>query len=199
MQNIDFYERKNIRGSTPFPYALPNAPEPDYFAMGAVPGAVDADKHRKRTMRLVFIIAALCIFSFTGGIVMGIKFAGGTKHEIVDPRTYNAMSDIGKRVTTIVASKAPATEAPARQVSLYPKAEYPYAVRIDRTFDRTKAEEVASFLSQKGHTVVLTHQDEKYRVYAGPYKSESEAAASLKKIAEYSNYSLANNARIIKR
>lgn len=199
MQNIDFYERKNIRGGTSFPYAIPAGPEPDYYAMGPAPASTDKDKHHKRSMRLMFIMAALCIFSFTAGIVMGIKFASGNQREIVDRQTYNAMSDMGKRVTGMVAKKSPAADTAPRTAALYPKAEYPYAVRIDRTFDRSKAEEVATFLSQKGHTVVLTHQDEKYRVYVGPYKTEAEATASLKKIGEYSNYSLANNARIIKR
>ena len=83
MQNIDFYERKNIRVMPP---QFTDTYDPEYLPRVAQSTPREMERVRRRASRTFFLISALCIISFTAGIVIGIKFTGGTQREIVDPR-----------------------------------------------------------------------------------------------------------------
>src|SRR5208337_3829025 len=98
MQNIDFYERKNSRAATPHLDDF----SPEYFPRLAQKATREADRIRKKASRTFFLISSLCIISFTIGIVIGIKFAGGAPREIMDKNTFAAMTDMGKKISTIV-------------------------------------------------------------------------------------------------
>ncbi len=192
MQNIDFYEKRNTRVMPPQFTEF----DPEYFPRVAQATPRETERIRKRASRIFFIIAALCIISFTTGIVVGIKFAGGTRHEIVDTKTFNAVADIGKKIP-FVGATGKAEQAPQEKV--FPRESYPYVLGVNGDYDIAMAREMAGFLSQRGHTVILSKNNGRFRIYVGPFRKNADAREALKKISGYSKYSLAENTRIIKR
>ncbi|HOO70389.1 MAG TPA: hypothetical protein PK926_01420 [Spirochaetota bacterium] len=144
---------------------------------------------------MIFFIGALCIISFTTGIVVGLKFAGGTEREIVDDKTYNAVRDIGTRVSGLLNDKKTQTA----DASAYPTSEYPYVIRVEEKLTEEHAKSIATYLSNKGHTVILTQNSNKIDLYTGPYKNISQAKKSLKIIALYPSYSNTNKLKIMQR
>ncbi len=193
MQNIDFYERKNIRTVPPH---FADDFDPEYFPRVAQNTPREAERIRKKASRTFFFITALCIISFTAGIVIGIKFTGGAQREIVDKKTFNAVADIGRNFS-LLANEAPSV--PAQQDNLFPKTSYPYVIRVTSEHDRDMSKKIAGFLSRRGHTVILSRNKSLYRIYVGPYRSGEDAKEALKKISGYKKYSLAENTLIIKR
>jgi hypothetical protein len=193
MQNIDFYERKNIRVMPP---QFADTYDPEYLPRVAQHTPREMERVRKKASRVFFLISALCIISFTAGIVIGIKFTGGTQREIVDKKTFNAVASIGKNLPFLGQEKQPAAEP---RENMFPKSAYPYVIKMNRDCDYAESQKIASFLSHRGHTVILAKADGKYRIYIGPYKTADAATESLKKISTYTKYSLAENTRIIKR
>ncbi|HNW27422.1 MAG TPA: SPOR domain-containing protein [Spirochaetota bacterium] len=193
MQNIDFYERKNIRIAPP---QFTDTYDPEYLPRMAQNTPREMERVKKKASRIFFLITSLCIMSFTAGIVIGIKFAGGTQRELVDRKTYNAVADIGKSFTLPGRDK-PSESLP--QEKLFPKNTYPFVIRVTSEHDHNTAQKIAGFLSHRGHTVILSKNNNRYRIYIGPYRSNDAAAEALKKIASYQKYSLAENTRIIKR
>ena len=192
MQNIDFYERRNTRPATPHLDDFSS----EYFPRPAQKATREADRIRKKASRTFFLISSLCIISFTIGIIIGIKFAGGASREIMDKNTFTAMTDIGKKISTIVSES---TAEKARKENPFPKKSYPYVVKLSSDYDEPTSRKIADFLSHKGHTVILTRYDQKYRIYIGPYTSADDAGTAVKKISSYQKYSLAEKMQIIKR
>jgi hypothetical protein len=192
MQNIDFYERKNLRAAQPYVDDF----DPEYFSRLADNMPREADRKRKKASRTFFLITSLCIISFTAGIVIGIKFAGGSQREIVDKKTFNAVTDIGKKFSNIMTEKSAVSTPRENQ---FPKKNYPYVLKIRSDYDYATSRKIADYLSRKGHTVILTKYDSSYRIYIGPYTNTADAATALKKISGYQKYSLAENLHIIKR
>jgi hypothetical protein len=193
MQNIDYYERKNIRTIPP---QFEESYDAEYFPRIAQNTPREVERVRKKASRLFFLITALCIISFTAGIIIGIKFTGGAQRQIVDKKTFNAVTDISKKFSSF------ATEKPAQQETgenIFPKNNYPYVIRVSEEYDYAMSQKIAGFLSRRGHTVILSKNDAKYRVYIGPYRNGTDAEEALKKISGYKKYSLAENTRIIKR
>jgi hypothetical protein len=193
MQNIDFYERKNIRVMPP---QFTDTYDPEYLPRVAQNTPREMERVRKKASRAFFLISALCIISFTAGIVIGIKFTGGTQREIVDKKTFNAVASIGKSIPFLNQEKQPAAGSRA---DMFPKTAYPFVIRINQEYDNAESQKIAGFLSHRGHTVILAKNNGKFRIYVGPYKTEEVAGESLKKISSYNKYSLAENTRIIKR
>jgi hypothetical protein len=192
MQNIDFYERKNIRVVHPQPYAL----DPEYYPRMAHNSHREIERIRKKATRAFFLISSLCILSFTIGIIIGIKFSGGAQREIVDTKTFNAMTEIGNKFSNLINEKT--VKSPEKE-NPFPKKSYPFVIKIRSQYDNASSQKIAAFLSRKGHTVILTKFNDKFRIYIGPYKNAGDAEAALKKISTYKKYSLAENTRIIKR
>jgi hypothetical protein len=193
MQNIDYYERKNIRT---MPLQFEENYDAEYFPRIAQNTPREVERVKKKASRLFFLITALCIISFTAGIVIGIKFAGGSQRQIVDKKTFNAVTDISKKFTAL------ATEKPTQQETgdnIFPKNNYPYVIKISEEYDYAMSQKIAGFLSHRGHTVILSKNEMKYRIYIGPYRNGTDAEEALKKISSYKKYSLAENTRIIKR
>ncbi|MBN1495274.1 MAG: SPOR domain-containing protein [Spirochaetes bacterium] len=193
MQNIDFYDRKNIRTVQPH---YNNDFDPEYFHRVAQNTPREVERIRKKASRTFFFVTALCIISFTAGIMTGIKFTGGAEREIVDKKTYNAMADIGRNFS-LFAEEASAGKSP--KDSLFPKKNYPYVIRMNNEYDQEQSRKIAAFLSRRGHTVILSKNKSLYRIYVGPYRTGDDARDALKKISGYNKYSLAENTRIIKR
>ncbi len=192
MQNIDFYERKNIRASAPrfADYG------PEYLPRMAQNTPREIERVRKKASRTFFLISSLCIISFTAGIVIGIKFTGGPGKEIMDRNTFTAVTDFGKKFSGWL------TENPARAAQKenpFPKQNYPYVIKVNDEYDYADSQNIAGFLSKKGHTVILTKYNDKFKIYIGPYRNSSDARDALKKISSLQKYSLAEKVRVIKR
>jgi len=192
MQNIDFYERRNNRVTKPYN----NDFDPEYFPRLAQNKPREIDRIRKKASRAFFLISSLCIVSFTVGIIIGIKFAGGAQREIVDKKTFTAVTDIGKKISNIILENPADT---ASRENPFPKKNYPYVIKLRSDYDSSTSRKIADFLSHKGHTVILTRYDNSYRIYIGPYKNSGDAESAVKKISGYQKYSLAEILQIIKR
>jgi hypothetical protein len=192
MQNIDFYERKNIRLVSP----KSNALDPEYYSRMAHSTHREVERVRKKATRAFFLISSLCIISFTIGIIIGIKFSGGTQHQIVDTKTFNAMTEIGNKFSNLVNEKKVQS---SEKENPFPKESYPFVIKIRSEYDNAASQKIAAYLSRRGHTVILTKNNDKFRIYVGPFKTAEDAEAALKKISTYRKYSLAENTRIIKR
>lgn len=191
MQNIDFYDGSNTR-TLPTQY---NIHDPEYFSVLSSHHSKEFEKNKKNASRLIFFIASLCIISFTTGIIIGIKFAGGANKEIVDERTFNAFTGIGNRVSSLIKEN---TASDTSKTTRFPKNLYPYAIKIGNSFNNTESKKIASLLTRSGHTVILSKIDSGYKIYTGPYKSIDFARESVEKISTINSY-LLENVKIIKR
>lgn len=200
MQNMDFYSRNNARSH---PYHL-DTTDPEYFARMSDMKHRENERIRKKATGLMSFIIALCIISFTAGLVIGIKFAKGPQNEIVDETTKKAMSNTIRKVARLMNENAAAevrdserSGKPASEV--FPRDEYPFVIPIGKELTKEKSQEVAAFLSSNGHTVILSKSGNGYRLFSGPFKTREDAEKSLKKITGYSNKAWFQNAQIVKR
>ncbi len=193
MQNIDFYERKNIRIVPP---QFNDSYDPEFLPRMAQNTPREMERVRKKASRIFFLITSLCIISFTAGIIIGIKFSGGTQRDIMDKKTYNAVADIGRSFSLFNTEK---TAGSLPRENHFPKSSYPYVIRITSDYDHETSQKIAGFLSRRGHTVILARNNARYRIFIGPYRNNTDAGEALKKINAYQKYSLAENTRIIKR
>lgn len=193
MQNFDFYESKGNRASMPSYDRV----DPEYFSRTSAVHNKEAEKHKKKTSRAIFFIIALNIITFTTGLILGLKFAGGEEREIVDPTTYKTVAEIGKKVSDIV--NDPNEPRQKQAAKLYPREEYPYVVKIGADHKPENAQAAAEFLSKKGHTVILSKNGSMFRVFAGPFKTKSDAQRSIHGIESYKNEQIGGSAVLLKR
>ncbi|MCU0820908.1 MAG: SPOR domain-containing protein [Spirochaetes bacterium] len=196
MQNIDFYSGKTLR-ETPSGFSRE---DPEFFSNMANIHTRDEEKNMKKATRMLFLIVALCIVSFTAGLVIGIKFTAGSNKEIVDSHTKKAVDDIGKKVSDMLKDSA-TTDLNAAPMGrdIFSKEEFPYAIKINGEYSQPMSQDIAGFLSGRGQTVILAKNNEKYRIFVGPFKDADEAADNLKKIKTYSGEEFITRAVIIKR
>jgi hypothetical protein len=205
MQNIDLYEGRHNSRRIPFP----DRQDPEFYTRLASEATHDNDRMQKKASRLLFLITALCIISFTAGLVIGLRFAGGEKRELVDNNTRKAMSDIRNRVSGMVAKpdqamplkedeKQKDEKKEEKKVS-YPKEQYPFVISLGEKMDDATSRKLGRYLSSRGHTVILSKQREGYQIFVGPYKNEKSAKLSLKKIDSYSEIAHNLEPQIIKR
>lgn len=190
MQNIDLYTGTAQTDRTPF-----SSYEPEFLYGLHNRETNEQDRISKKASRIIFVIAALCITSFTTGLIVGIKFVGGEKTQIVDDTTYEAMGQLKAKVSDLMAGEAK-TESGKDQ---FPTAEFPYMIRIGTEYAQNTAKDVAAYLSSMGHRVILSKGKADYRIYTGPYKDLASAEKAMKKLETYQRYSIANNGHIIRR
>ena len=191
MQNIDFHSGNSGRSFSQF-----EGHDDSEFLSRFSGAAKDQERINRRASRMIFLISALCIVCFTTGLAIGIKFAGGDSHSIVDDRTAQAVSELKTKVSDLVTP----TQAIAKpQAKDFPVKEFPYVIRIGDRHSKARAKEIASYLSGKGHTVILSKKDSFYRIYTGPYKSHNEARSYAKKLDSYQKFSISANSRILQR
>ncbi len=199
MQNIDFYDGRNARIlNQPL-----NMQEAEYYTRMDALHRSEADKNRHRASRMMSFIIGLCIISFTAGLVIGIKFASGSKAEIVDPQTRQAVMNIRERVSgmmtgTNAAAAANETDSKSRS-DVFPRDEFPFVIRLNGKYDESRSKEIASLLSKRGHTVILSRQHRDFKIYVGPFRTQAVAETSLKKIGEYSEKAMFSGMQIVKR
>ncbi len=194
MQNMDFYAGKETRVMN-HPMALQDA---DNVARLDAMYRKEADRNKKKASRMMSLIVGLCIISFTAGLVVGIKFAAGSQAQIIDDDTRRAVSQIGNRVTGLI----PQTEQAAKAVApktVFPKNEYPFVIRLNRNYSQKASQEIAQFLSQRGHTVILSKIHNRYKVHVGPFRAQNEAESSIKQISEYDKSDWFDKIQIVKR
>jgi len=193
MQDVDLYQRRN--GSDFYQhFDRFDRSDPEFFSRMSNTYS-DHDYNRKKASGLFTLILALVIISFTTGLVVGIKFAGGSDRKIVDDKTMSAMQNISSKVSDMI--KDASTAKPASE--LYPKAEYPFVIQLSAEYSETDVRNVAQLLSSKGHTVIISQNNGKYRVFLGPYKNENDAKKTLSEISLYKQREIATNAQIIRR
>ena len=198
MQDMDLYTGKQNG------YFVPQfeAADPDYFSRVNETIRHDEVHSHKKATRLIAFVGALCIVSFTAGLVIGIKFAGGADKPLVDPHTKQAVSTLGQRVAGIPLEAPENTEAADPGVSAkqnYSKAEFPWVIRIGNEYSKDRAVELANVLSVKGHNMIVSKFEQNYRIYAGPFKTRESSELSLQKIKGYHDNRWQNNAVILKR
>ncbi len=198
MQNMDFYSGRTARVN---PSQL-NVQDPEYFTRLDNIQQKEMDRTRKKASRMMSLIIGLCIISFTSGLILGIKFASGSKKEIMDANTKKAVTDIGSKVSNLLKDSSINKDASAAEMkkNLFPRAEYPYVISLSSKFSEDTSQEIARHLSQKGHTVILSKQENnRYNIFIGPYKNQADAQASLKKITGYNKKVWYSGSTIIKR
>ncbi len=192
MQNMDFYDGRHLRDLPPQFDKF----DSEYFSRTSGSVERENEKSRKKATRIITMIAALIIISFTTGLVIGIKFAGGAERKIVDDHTLSAMNNIGDKMSDMV-KDVTGNAKPANQI--YPKVEFPFVIQLGKEYSETDLKPVAQFLSSKGHTVIVSKNKQSFKIFTGPYKSESDARKSLSEISLYKQYAISTNAQIIKR
>ncbi|MCL1865104.1 MAG: SPOR domain-containing protein [Spirochaetes bacterium] len=192
MQNIDLYAGKYLRDYHPQFDKF----DMEYFSKNAGVAERESEKSHKRATKIITLIVALIIVSFTTGLVVGIKFASGGERKIVDEYTLNAVNNIGGRVFDTVRDFS-GNLRPTNQI--YPKNEYPFVIQLAKEYNKTELKSVTQFLGSKGHTVIVLESNKNFKIFTGPYKTEADAKKSLSEISLYKQYAVSANAQIIKR
>lgn len=183
MQNMDFYTGKRMRE---IPSQFPSE-NPEYFSRMAKGSMRSEYRSMKRANRIIFLIIALCIVCFTTGLVVGIKFASGSKKEIIHETTKNAVNSIGVKVTDLIKEGSLNDIGTASKKNLFLKEKFPFVIRVGKEYNKSKSQKIADFLSNKGHTVILSKNKDLFRIFVGPYTSQEEAELSWKNIMRYSD------------
>jgi preprotein translocase subunit SecF len=191
MQNMDFYNGNNFHE----PEKSFGRQDPEYFARMTKFHAKEDNRMRKKASRIIFIIAALCIISFTTGLAIGIKFAGGKERQIVDEKTFNAVKGIGTKVSGMFNRK----NSEKFTTEQFPRDKYPYVIKVGASYDYSDSQKIANFLSVNGHTVIISKNNNRYSLFTGPYRNQDKAENILKKFNSYNQFSLASAAKILKR
>ena len=174
--------------------------ESDFFNKTREKTPVEQGKFSKKASRVIFVIAALCIVTFTTGLVVGLKFAGGKNTPIVDETTSELISRGVSSVSGIV-------NRDSGKAKSYPVSEFPFLLRIGTSYNKDKAVELANYVHTKGYvakgSVVFLPKDKGnnslYNIYVGPFKSESEAKQSKQKFEADNKFTASNHINIIKR
>lgn len=193
MQNIDFYSGKETR-------VMNNSAilhDADNVARLDAMYRKEAYKNNKRASRMLSLIIALCIISFTTGLVLGLKFAAGSQAAIIDNQTAGVLSHMRSKVTAMMKQEE-RTERTAPK-AVFPKNEYPFVIRIGRDFNVKESKEVSQFLSNNGHTVIVSQKNQNYKLFVGPYKSQNDADAAVKILRDYRKKGWFDRAEIVKR
>ena len=193
MQNYDFYSGKMTRGLPP----QFSREDPEYFARLASVNSREESRKFKRASRILSLIIALCIVSFTAGLIVGIKFASGSDKEIMDRQTKEAVNGLGHRVKELINEKKDGnSDTAGDNKKIFSREEYPYVIRIGKEYTKDKSQEIASLISSNGHTVILSKNNSRYKIFVGPYRNQTDAEESLKKI---NTYNINSDVLIIKR
>ncbi len=196
MQNIDFYSGKNFNKQMSSP---PNINENEYYSNFDDLHRRESDKNRKRASRMMSLIVGLCIVSFTAGLIIGIKFASRSSAQIVDDGTRKAVSDMKDRFTNIMVNSSVQKKNASDKKNIFPKEEYPFVIKLNNSFNEAQSQEIARFLSGRGHTVILSKYNSSYKIFVGPYKKQTAAESSIKKIKAYPKKDWFNGIQIVKR
>ena len=141
------------------------------------------DKQKRKAGFLAFLLCTLVIVSFTGGLAVGLKY-GDKDKPIIDEATQHRISNIKAKVSSNRGSSTLDSnkEQTGKTQKSYPASDYPFAIRIAGEFDKKTTLNIAETLSEKGYTVILSQVDSsnKYRLFVGPYKTQTEAFKILK-------------------
>lgn len=197
MQNIDFYDGRSVKT-----YSQPmEVQDAEYYTRMDAMHRKEADRNRRKASRMMSFIIALCIISFTAGLVIGIKFGSNSRAEIVDPDTRKAVTQIRERMSSLVQQAQPpqnSTEAKSAN-ELFPKNEFPFVIRVQGRYNEEKSRELAGVLSKNGHTVILSKQNNDYSVFVGPYRNRGAAETTMKKLADVTEMRVVSGMQVVKR
>ncbi len=191
MQNFDFYDRSNRQFNPQYEKYM-DMPDPEYFSRLTQNHTKEQEKKQKSASRTLFFMVALCIVTFTAGLVIGLKFAGGTKYKLVDKDTMSRVSKIGKSMQSMINGKTSSNSTAKK----YPKSKYPYLIKISG-FKKIDHSNVARYLSKKGKSKFMVVVSSK-NIYI-LQKSRRSAEILFDKILDYSRYSFKGRMKILKR
>ena len=119
MQNMDFYNGKSYRNGK----SISGGNGTENWT--AKKNSKEEMRSRKKASRIIFLIAAMCIISFTTGLAIGIKFAGGAERKIVDEKTFKAVLGLGSRMSSMFDKKS--TEKFKQEK--FPRDEFPFVIK----------------------------------------------------------------------
>ena len=194
MQDIDLYVKKNHgMGYVP---SFGQEPDMDYYFKAAETVRNDEKTNHKKTNRNIALVTGLVIISFTAGLIVGIKFAGGSERAIVDPHTKKAVTELTASVGTMLSGNQAETVPTS---TAYPKEDFPFVIKVGDSLSYEQSKLAANDLSKKGHTVILSKQGELYRLFVGPFKTKDLAENSLQKLRQYQEHSFYRTASVLKR
>ncbi|MBN1499149.1 MAG: SPOR domain-containing protein [Spirochaetes bacterium] len=81
----------------------------------------------------------------------------------------------------------------------FPKNDFPFVLQIDGRYTLRQSKDIASYLSKKGNTVLISKTSDQYNIYVGPFKNEDLAKNSLQKLMQYSDNNWYKNVLLVKR
>jgi hypothetical protein len=194
MQNMDFYSGKDSRVYN----QSMGIQDADNVARLDAMYRKEADRNKKKASRMMSIIIGLCIISFTAGLVVGIKFASGAQTEIIDDNTRQAVTQIGSHVSNLISNGA-VQEKNTAPKNVFPRDEYPFVIKLKKNYNVKDSREIAQFLSQKGHTVIVSNDKNRYKLYVGPFRDQGEAARTIQQISAYNQKEWFNKIQVVKR
>ncbi len=197
MQDLDLYTGKSNGAYIP----RFETPDPEYFSRMADHYQNERTHTHKKATRLFAFVTGLCIISFTTGLVLGIKFTGGSDKTLVDPKTREAVSNLSQKVTTSLSTSnenKPIQQAQTAGIA-YPKSEYPFVIRVGGEYNNDRANEIARYLSTNGYTALISKSETGYRVYSGPFRTKESAEISLQKIRTLEQSPFQQKAVVLKR
>lgn len=175
MQDFDFYSIDPAK----YHQVENRVDNPEYFANMSDTHSRESEHNHKRATRLLAFVIGLCITCFTSGLVIGIKFAGGPDKKIIDEHTRQAFSSLGQKES---AEEPGLAMAATKGQNLFPKENFPYIVAINDAYTIAQSQKAASYLSKQGHTVIISQNDGKYRLFIGPYAEKNNADSVALKI-----------------
>ena len=194
MQNMDFYSGKDSRVYN----QSMGIQDADNVARLDAMYRKEADRNKKKASRMMSVIIGLCIISFTAGLIVGIKFASGAQSEIIDDNTRQAVTQIGSHVSNLISNGA-VQEKNTTPKNVFPRDEYPFVIKLNKNYNVKDSREIAQFLSQKGHTVIVSNDKNRYKLYVGPFRDQGEAARTIQQISEYNQKEWFNKIQVVKR
>jgi hypothetical protein len=174
---------------------MPAFPEAEFISREKVEPKINNDTVQNRATRLLFIITALCIISFTAGLVLGIQFNNGDR-ELVDKQTISALAGFKNKMGGLTES---GNNAKQETPSSYPREQFPFVILIGEKIPTDSSESLISYFSSRGHRVIKLKQQNGMSLFIGPYENEDTAKLSLKKIQSYGDIASGITPQIIKR
>lgn len=226
MQNIDFYSGTN--SSFRQPEFSTHDPE-YFSKISKLQEKKIAQTHKKASRLLAIIIGLCIIsftaglvtgIKFTGGAdkeivdndtknaVSNLKTrVSGMMHTTSEGNQVStdskpdtvSNSNANTQVNDEVKSATTSTEAKPKAGETFPISEYPFVIRVNKEYTPRQSQDIAKYLSGKGHTVIISKQNDLHKIYIGPYKSQNLAEQAVKKIQNYTDNYWNINISLIKR
>jgi hypothetical protein len=197
MQNFDLYDKHVSQRDIPFfekqPVSTTSLPQGEHEIHHT------SDELHKKASRTLFLVTFLCITSFTAGLVIGMKYLGNSKGQLVDKDTKKAMASLRSSVSSMMSGNScKRAERVQRKVS-YPESEFPYAIRIGKKVDEATTKKLVKYFVSQGQPVFKFPSARGNDLIIGPYRSKKSAKMSLQRILSHDKIASMMKLEIIER